>query len=43
LGTEFGGSGEGCDELGAELPEGEFVLLEFCRRYILFVKEDVLL
>ena len=41
LGTGAGGKGEGCDELGAvfaELPEGELVELDFCKRYILIVK-----
>lgn len=36
-----GGNGEGCDELGAVfivLPEGELLVLDFCKRYILFVK-----
>ena len=41
-----GGKGEGWDELGAVfsvLPEGELLELDFCRRYILFVKWNVLL
>jgi hypothetical protein len=40
---EYGGNGEGCDELGAVfsvLPEGELLALEFCRGYILIVKVE---
>jgi hypothetical protein len=34
-----GGSGEGCDELGA-LPEGELLELDFCRRYIFYCQVE---